>query len=131
MNTKQSTTSTEVQRPDRQTLTQSRTGARSRRSRVDSAQSMLEAPQQIAAACQTAVTALAPGAVAADAQKAIREATAQLDTALGNAAAIPGVSAVRDAFADAMRSLSAPGDTAQSSASREAVVMACALFTGN
>lgn len=98
---------------------------------VDGAQSMLAAPQQIAEACQTAVTALAPGEVAADAQQAMRDATTQLDAALGSAAAIPGISAVRDAFAGAMQSLSTTGDTAQSIASREAVVTACALFTGN
>ncbi|MBK9739804.1 MAG: hypothetical protein IPO93_09875 [Actinobacteria bacterium] len=98
---------------------------------VDGAQALVEAPQEIANACQAAVNAFAPGTSLTQAQDAIRDATAQLDEALGEAATIPGVSAVRDAFAGAVDSLSSQTSGAANQASRDAVTAACSVFTGN
>jgi hypothetical protein len=97
---------------------------------VDGAQALVEAPQQIALACDTALAALAPGSSVVDAEAAMREATAQLDQAIGDAAAIPGVTAVRDAFVGALESLGSQTDTAASQSARETVTTACGLFSG-
>jgi hypothetical protein len=97
---------------------------------VDGAQALLEAPQRIAGACADAVTALEPGTPAADAQEAMRGALAQLDEALGDAAAIPGVADVREAFVSAVESLGTQADTTATQASREAITAACAIVTG-
>lgn len=98
---------------------------------VDGAQSLLDAPQQIASACQSAVAAFSSGAPAAEIRDSLSDVSAQLDEALGGAAAIPGVSAVSGALADAIRSLGDQPDAAATDSTRDAVVTACAVFTGS
>ena len=97
---------------------------------VDSAQALVEAPQQIANACDIAVAALTPGSSVVDAEAAMRDAIAQLDQAIGDAAAIPGVTAVRDAFVGALKSLGSQTDAAASQGAQETVMRACGLFSG-
>jgi uncharacterized protein YceK len=97
---------------------------------VDAAQSVLQAPQQIGAACESALAALAPGLPAAEARAALDESTSLLDSALGGAASLPGISDVRDAFVSAAESLTSGVDSASTDAARSAVSTACAAFTG-
>lgn len=98
---------------------------------VDGAQSLLDAPQQIVSACQAAVSALNSGAPAAEIRDSLSDVSTQLDEALGGAAAIPGVSAVSEAFAAAIRSLGDQQDAVATDSTRDAVATACAVFTAS
>lgn len=95
---------------------------------IDGAQSLLDAPAQIAAACDSALAALASGQTPAEAQAAMDGALAELDQALGSAGSLPGIAQLRDAFVAAADSLA--GDAAGVAAARPAVTTACAPFTG-
>ena len=53
-----------------------------------------------------------------------------LDSALGGAASLPGISDLRDAFVAAAESLTSGVDAASTEAARNAVSTACAAFTG-
>lgn len=95
---------------------------------IDGAQSLLNAPAQIGAACDSALAALGSGQPPQEARAAMDGALAELDQALGTAGSLPGVAQLRDAFVAAAESLA--GDAAGAGAARSAVSAACAPFSG-
>lgn len=94
---------------------------------IDGAQSLLDAPAQIGAACESALGALASGQPPDEARAAMDGALAELDQALGAAGSLPGVAQLRDAFVAAAESLA--GDAAGAASARSAVAAACSPFT--
>jgi hypothetical protein len=94
---------------------------------IDGAQSLLDAPAQIGAACDSALGALASGQPPDQARAAMDGALAELDQALGAAGSLPGVAQLRDAFVAAAESLA--GDAAGAASARSAVAAACSPFT--
>jgi hypothetical protein len=94
---------------------------------IDGAQSLLDAPARIGAACESALAALATGEPPDQARAAMDTALADLDQARGEAGALPGIAQLRDAFVAAAESLA--GDAAGAAAARSTVETACAPFT--